>query len=117
MANFVNPTVERVPVAVGVVEQTILAPTDARGEDGLLIIIENPSLTDTVTAYAWCSPDGVNQWAVEDNDQFAPIPPGKSRRMLLPSDRLWVRVLGNYALGPASLYLTVIKLRKAYRRG
>jgi len=117
MANFVKRDVTLSTKAVGVVEQTIIDPTSCLGDDAILLIIENTSGVETFNGYAWASPDGVTQWNVEENDNFQAILPGKTRRMLLPADRLYVRVLGNFAGAPGTVRISVIMLRAASRRG
>lgn len=104
------PKVDQVPVAVGILEQVVIAPFTGRGENPLLIVIENLSLTETFTGYAWTSPNGTTQWTQEPNDEFVDILPGKTRRMLLPSDRIWARVLGNFVAGPGSVRLSAFLL-------
>jgi len=103
------------PVSVGVIDQTVMAARDIRGEDHTLLIITNPTagVFEGVTS---SSPDGVNQWTPELNDEFASIPAGATRRMLLPADRLFVRVTGRFVSAPGSIYLSVIKLREAGKR-
>lgn len=98
------------PVAVGIIEQTVIAPFSGRGEDAFLLVVENLSLTETFEGYAWSSPNGTNGWVVEDNDAFVGILPGKTRRLLLPQDRIWVRLLGNFVAGPATVRVDAILL-------
>jgi hypothetical protein len=101
---------DKVPVAVGVIQQAVVAPLTALGEYQVLIIIENLSLTETFTGVTSTSTDGLNGWVPELNDEFLSISPGIPRRMLLPQDRIWVRVLGNFLLNPASVRVTIIYL-------
>jgi hypothetical protein len=117
VAHFVKREVELRTVAVGVVEQTVLAANSLVGEDAVLLVIENLSGTQTFSGTVWNSPDGSTQWSQETDDSFLSTAPGISRRILLPADRLWVRVLGSFAGAPGSVRLTVIKLREATRRG
>lgn len=117
MPYFVDPEEEYEAIAVGVVDQTILAATDIRGEDHFLIVLTNPSLAETFFGSCTSSPNGVTQWAPELNDEFAEVPPGATRRMLLPSDRLFARVTGRFGTNPDTVRLTTTKLRQATRRG
>lgn len=117
MANFVKTSLDLVTKTIGVVEQTVVEPTSCLGDDAVLLIIENLSGVETFNGYAWASPNGVSQWNVEENDNFQGILPGKTRRMLLAADRLYVRVLGSFAGAPANVRITVIMLRAASRRG
>lgn len=117
MPYFVDEELEFKPVAVGVIDQTILAATSVKGEDHFLIVLSNPSLTETFYGACSSSPDGVNQWAEELNDEFAEVPPGRTRRMLLPADRLFVRVVGRFGTGPDTIRISTVKLRTATRRG
>ena len=117
MPYFVDPDREFAALAVGVVEQSVLAATNIKGEDAFLIVLQNMSAVETFTGAASASPDGVNQWAVELNDEFASIGPGVTRRMLIPADRLWVRVTGNFVGAPDTLRMSTVRLRQAVRRG
>ena len=102
-----------VTVAVGIVEQSVIAPFSTRGEDLALIIIENLSVTETFNGYVWSSPNGNNGWVVEDNDAFVGILPMKSRRLLLPADRINLRLLGNFVAAPDNVRVTVYVLHNA----
>jgi len=120
MPYFVDPAagdLEFDVVAITAIEGTIVAPVNLRSEDELLIVISNPSLTDTVTATTSSSANGTDHWVAETNDEFNSIGPGVTRRMLIPSDRLHVRVTGNFGSGPGNIEVAVVKLRKATRRG
>lgn len=101
------PKLDGIPVPVGIVEQSVISPFSTRGEDLALIIIENLSATETFDGHAWASPNGVNGWVVEDNDAFVAIAPTKSRRLLLPADRIWIRLLGNFQAAPDNVRVTV----------
>jgi len=116
MAYFVKTEIEARTVAVGVVQQAILAPQAFVGEDSMLVIIENLSATETFDGVAYSAPTSTGPWTAEANDEFQSIAPLTSRRMLLPSDRLYGRVLGNFQAAPGSIKLTVIFFRKAIRR-
>lgn len=120
MPYFVDPAAgdlafEDVPITA--IEGTILAPVNIRAEDAYLIVIHNPSLTDTVTATTASSMNGTDHWVAELNDEFNSIGPGVTRRMLIPADRLHVRVTGNFGLGPGNINVATAKLRTAIRRG
>lgn len=117
MPFFVDPGEEYEAVPVGVVEQTVLAATNIRGEDHFLIVLTNPSLTETFYGTCASSPNGVTQWTSELNDEFAEMAPGATRRMLLPADRLFARVTGRFGTAPDTIRLTTTKLRQATRRG
>lgn len=101
---------DKVPVAVGVIQQAVIVPFSAQGEYQLLLIVENRSLTETFTGITASSADGVNGWVPELNDEFLSIAPGITRRMLLPQDRIWARVVGNFLLNPASVRVSVLLL-------
>lgn len=99
-------------VPVGVVNQVVVAPFQTRGEDRVLIVIENLSLTETFEGTVWSSPNGTTQWVPETTDEFAAMAPaGTPRRLLLPPDRLWVRVMGYFSSAPDNLRVTVDLLR------
>ena len=100
------PKIDAQTLAVGIIEQSVIAPFSGRGENPLLMVIENLSNTETFTGYAWTSPNGSTQWLVEPDDSFVDIPPGKTRRMLLPADRIWARVLGNFVGAPDSVRIS-----------
>jgi len=116
MANFVKRSTSLSPVSVGVIDQTVISPVNCLGDDFVLLLIENLSAAETFTGYAWSSPDGVTQWNVEENDNFVSIAPTKTRRMLLPADRMYVRVLGAFAGNPDSVRVSVVLFRSAVRR-
>lgn len=99
-----------VSVAVGIIEQSIIAPFTTRGEDFALIVVENTSAVETFDGRVWASPNGINGWAVEENDAFAGIQPLKSRRLVLSSDRIFLRMLGNFVAGPSSVLVSVLQL-------
>ena len=102
-----------VTVPVGVVDQSVIAPFSTRGEDLALIVVENLSATETFTGYAWSSPNSTDGWVVEDNDAFVSILPTKSRRLLLPADRIWIRLLGYFVAQPDNVRVTVYILHNA----
>ena len=103
------------PVPVGVIDQSVLDPLNVRGEDHTLVILTN--LTgDTFEGSSASSPNGVNQWVPELNDEFASIGPNSSRRMLLSADRLFIRVTGRFLTTPGNINMSVIKLREAGKR-
>lgn len=116
MPFFVDETREAEPIDVGVVEGTVLAATNVTHEDMLLIVITN-NHTEDFTGSVSCSPNGVDQWVPELNDEFSAIPAGMSRRMLIPADRLWARVTGSFPTTPGTVSLTTTLLRIATRRG
>lgn len=116
MPFFVDETREAEPVDVGVIEQPVLAATNVTHEDMLLIVITNNHVEDFNGSVS-CSPNGVDQWVPELNDEFAAIPAGMSRRMLVPADRLFARVNGAFPTTPGTVSLTTTMLRVATRRG
>jgi hypothetical protein len=116
MPYFVDEELENDGTSVGVVDQVVIAPTRVRGDDHFLIIITNPSADDFEGASA-ASPNGVNQWTTELNDEFAIIPANTTRRMLLPADRLYIRVTGRFSTTPGQLLITTVHLKQATRQG
>jgi hypothetical protein len=114
---FIQTVKSEEPVPVGVVQQPVIASTSMKGYDLLLFVIENVSLTETFSGVASTSPNGQTQWTNELSDEFGAIAPGETRRMILTSDRLNARVLGNFAANPASVHVTVVRLGGAAHRG
>lgn len=104
------PKLDQQNLAVGVIEQVIVAPFTGRGEQLFLLVIENLSLTETFTAQVWASPNGVTQWTKEADDAFVDMSPGTSRRVVIGADRIWARVLGNFVGGPGSIRITAFLL-------
>lgn len=98
------------PIAVGVINAPIVAPFNAGGERQVLYVVQNISLTETFTGIVSSSPNGVTQWTDELSDEFASIAPGITRRLLLPLDRIWSRLNGNFLGAPASVRVSVILL-------
>lgn len=105
------------PVAVGIVEQTVLEATNIKGLDYYLIVITNMSLTETFSGTVSSSPNGVTQWTDEASDEFVSMGPGVSRRYKVPGDRMWVRVKGNFGAAPDTIRLTTVTAKEAIRRG
>lgn len=101
---------DAIPVSVGVIEQTVIAATPTRGEDVLLLVVENLSATETFTGTAYNSPNGVSQWNAETSDEFVDIAPLKTRRYLVAPDRIYTRLLGNFVGAPGSVRVTVFVL-------
>lgn len=116
MAYFVNKEVDARPLSVGIIQQTILAPVSIAGEDSVVLIIQNTSGVETFEGWAYSAPNLTGPWTQETNDEFQSVGPGVTRRMVLPADRINVRVLGNFQAAPGTLKLTVTKLRSAVRR-
>lgn len=103
---------DAVRVPVGILPQTVIAPFNTRGEDRALIVVENLSLTETFEGTVWSSPNGVNQWVPETTDEFASMAAGGTpRRVLLPPDRLWIRLLGYFSAAPDEVRITLDLLR------
>ena len=102
------------PVAVGVVEQSIVGPFSTRGEDIILIVIENSSATETLDAYVRTSPTGTSKWYREPDDAFGAMAPLTTRRYLLPPDRLWAQVLGQYQVAPATARVSLYVLTASW---
>ena len=102
-----------VTLPVGILEMEVIAPFCTRGEDLALIIIENLSVTETFDGHVWASPNGTNGWVIEENDAFVSILPTKSRRLLLPADRIWLRMLGNFVAQPDNVRVTIFILHNA----
>lgn len=104
-------------VPVGVITQTVMAPTDLAQSDSMLIVLENLSLTETFEGVTASSPNGSTQWVAELNDEFASIGPGVTRRMLLPADRRFVRITGKFVAAPDTMRISTVLFRTAIRRG
>lgn len=98
------------PIAVGVISAPIVAPFNAGGERQVLYVIENISLTETFTGTVSSSPNGSTQWTAELSDEFASIGPGITRRLLLPLDRIWSRLVGNFLGAPDTVRVSVLLL-------
>lgn len=98
------------PVAVGVVEETVIDATPTRGEDVLLVTVENLSATETFTGVMYNSPNGATQWNAETSDEFVDIAPLKTRRYLVQPDRIFARLLGNFVGAPGSVRVSVFVL-------
>lgn len=115
MPYFVNPVVEARPLNVGIVQETVLAPLACAGEDSTVIIIENTS-AETFDGVVYSAPTASGPWTQEPSDEFQGIGPATPRRMVLPADRIYLRVLGNFQAAPGTIRLSVLKLRSAVRR-
>jgi hypothetical protein len=100
--------INSVPVSVGVVNQTIIAPFATRGEDFALIIIENLSATEVFNGVVASSHNGVSAWVNETNDAFLAMQPLTNRRFVLPTDRLNLRMQGYFDGAPGIVQVTVI---------
>lgn len=105
------------PVSLGIVSASVLPVMDIRGEDLVLVVITNMSAVDTFNGLSESSPNGLTQWASELNDEFAAIGPLVTRRMYFTSDRLFIRITGNFVAAPATLRISATRLRAATRRG
>lgn len=111
MAFYISTGIDAEPVPVGIVQATVLGATNFKGYDWLIITLENQSLVETFAGIASCSPNGVDSWVNEVSDEFGSMGPGVSRRLVLPGDRLWARVLGNFGAAPDFMKLTTTYLR------
>lgn len=117
MAYFVDPFIDEKPRSVGVIEDVIIAPVDARGQDHTLVVVTNSSATETFNGRVSSSPNGRSQWSDVPDDSFQSVGPGVSRTMTLDSaQHLFVRLKGNFVGAPDTLTVTVVRLRAASRR-
>lgn len=110
MAFSIKPGLQEVDVAVGVISKTVLDAVNFKGFTYLVIVLENRSLTETFSGVTSTSPNGQTQWTDELSDEFVSIPPLTTRRMVLPADRFWARVTGNFGAAPGTIRLTTNKL-------
>lgn len=102
--------IDAVRTAVGIVEDEVVAAQCGRGEDNILLVIENLSLTEVFTATVQTSPNGMTQWSDELTDEFVDVPAGRTRRFLVPHDRIYARLLGNFVGAPDYVRISVFML-------
>ena len=102
----------RDPVPVTALTTVVIAPTNVRGYDSVIVFIANLG-ADTFTGTIEFSPDGIFPGAVVPDDAFADMAPGVTRWTRIPADAQFFRVTGIMAAIAGDVEVSIILQRNS----